>query len=196
MSLALWEFFWTESDWTGASASASAADALAGAGSGGGGTIRNDDIFPRPDSEYWDIREGYLKSRFRRERKPSRVRTPSDAIKLRDEPLPPIVGTQSVPVQYNRANDPPSLDPAFQRSMTQTRIEIASTKSAQQIAELNAVRARIEGITAAIQKAQELQVETPTPRKVSPAARNAKLNAAKRTAKALLRALQRNSNLR
>lgn len=56
--LALWEFFWTEADWTGAPPAPTPAPATVQAESRGGGHKREND---RLGSDYWDVRERYLR---------------------------------------------------------------------------------------------------------------------------------------
>jgi hypothetical protein len=64
MSLLLWEFFWTESDWTGAppsaSSTATAVVVLTVPGAGGGGH-KKDPYYPLPD-EFWEIREHHIRT--------------------------------------------------------------------------------------------------------------------------------------
>lgn len=68
MSLALWEFFWTEADWVAgppppppAPEATPLPDANTTSG-GGGGKLNPDDEGPHPD--LWDVREAYLRQLF------------------------------------------------------------------------------------------------------------------------------------
>jgi hypothetical protein len=57
MSLTLWEFFWAESDWTGAPPAVSSSAAAVVSTKFGS---RGNDYHPLPD-DFWEIREDYLR---------------------------------------------------------------------------------------------------------------------------------------
>lgn len=85
MSLALWEFFWNASGNVWGATSAGAASSSIG------GSKSHDNYYPRPDSEYWDVREKYLRSIFDKKQRKPKFRTPPNFIK--SPPPPRTVGT-------------------------------------------------------------------------------------------------------
>lgn len=177
MSLALWEFFWNAAgDVWGASAD------TASSSSGGGGHLnpKNNDIFPRPDDAFWDAREGYLRSKFP-ERKKTTYRTP-------DTPIAPSISTR--PLSRQAYARPAPVPEPFQFTPLPDTADQGISNIQKAIPELQALKARVNAITANLQKAQSQPVVTQKPA-IPLSQKEKKLRAAKKAATIMLRALKR-----
>lgn len=59
--LALWEYFWDDTDWTGGPPAPSPAPAPVPSGGGGGHKKRRNQEYQPLPSDFWDVRERYLR---------------------------------------------------------------------------------------------------------------------------------------
>lgn len=177
MSAALWFFFWDAAGgvW-GATSSGAATISITNSGGGGHLNPSNDKLSWDVDPSFADVREAYLRSKFTPARKPTRYRTPDNAIR---QPAP----QSTVQVPARASTSPQFFD-------VTPNIRPQQPDFSGQIEKLAALRQHVEGLTAKLKAASE-PTKQPVTKKSTLSPRERKIKLAKRYASIVSRALKR-----